>query len=77
MAGVVFGQCTDCTNRGGNLGGFTLSEVLHQHLAPLGVPAFQGPLFGHITDQYSLPVGIRAEIDATAGTIRMLEPTVA
>ena len=77
VAGVVFGQCTDCTNRGGNLGGFTLSEVLNQHLAPLRIPAFQGPLFGHITDQYSLPVGIRAEIDATAGTIRMLESTVA
>ncbi|HTU10363.1 MAG TPA: LD-carboxypeptidase [Allosphingosinicella sp.] len=77
VAGVVFGQCTDCVNRGSNLGGFTLSEVLAQHLAPLGVPAFQGALFGHVTDQFSLPVGVRAEIDATAGTIRMLEPAVA
>lgn len=76
VAGVVFGQCTDCTNRGSNMGGFTLSEVLAQHLTPLGVPAFQGALFGHVTDQYSLPVGVRAEIDATAGTIRILEPVV-
>ncbi len=44
VAGVVFGQCTDCVNRGSNLGGFTLSEVLAQHLTPLGVPAFQGAL---------------------------------
>ena len=77
VAGVVFGQCTDCINRGSNLGGFTLSEVLAQHLTPLGVPAFQGALFGHVADQFSLPVGVRAEIDATAGTIRMLEPVVA
>ena len=77
VAGVVFGQCTDCVNRGSNFGGFTLSEVLAQHLTPLGVPAFQGALFGHVTDQYSMPVGIRAEIDATGGTIRMLEPVVA
>jgi muramoyltetrapeptide carboxypeptidase len=77
VAGVVFGQCTDCTNRAASLGGFTLSEVLAQHLTPLGVPAFQGALFGHIDNQYSLPVGVRAEIDATAGTIRMLEPAVA
>jgi len=76
VAGVVFGQCTDCVNRGGNLSGFTLSEVLSQHLAPLGVPAFEGALFGHVANQYSMPVGIRAEIDATAGTIRMLEPVV-
>ncbi|MND07818.1 LD-carboxypeptidase [compost metagenome] len=64
-------------NRGSNLGGFTLSDVLNQHLAPLGVPAFQGALFGHVTDQYPIPVGVRAEIDAAAGTIRMLEPVVA
>ena len=57
--------------------GFTLSEVLDHHLSPLGVPAFQGALFGHVENQYSLPVGIRAEIDATEGTIRMLEPVVA
>jgi muramoyltetrapeptide carboxypeptidase len=54
-----------------------LSEVLAQHLTPLGVPAFQGALFGHVTDQFSMPVGVRAEIDAAAGTIRMLEPVVA
>ena len=77
VAGVVFGQCTDCTARISSLGNFSVSEVLAQHLAPLGVPAFQGAMFGHVADQFSLPIGIRAEIDATAGTIRMLEPVVA
>jgi muramoyltetrapeptide carboxypeptidase len=76
VAGVVFGQCTDCRSDGPSFGGFTLSEVLQQHLAPLGVPAFQGALFGHVPDQFSLPVGIPAEIDAAAGTIRILEPAV-
>ncbi len=78
VAGVVFGQCTDCVAQNfSSINGFTLSEVLAQHLTPLGVPAFQGALFGHVPDQFSMPVGIRAEIDATAGTIRMLEPVVA
>ena len=77
VAGVVFGQCTDCVAKNSSsIGGFTLSEVLDQHLRPLGVPAFQGALFGHVADQFSMPVGIRAEIDATEGTIRMLEPVV-
>lgn len=74
LAGVAFGQCTSCT--GTNYSGFTLSEVLDQHFAPLGVPAFQGALIGHIANQFSIPVGVRAEIDAEAGTIRMLEPVV-
>ena len=77
VAGVVFGQCTDCRAKGPSYGGFTLSEVLEQHLAPLGVPAFQGALFGHVPNQFSLPVGARAEIDADAGTIRLLEAAVA
>jgi muramoyltetrapeptide carboxypeptidase len=78
VAGVVFGQCTDCIARNSSsIGGFTLSEVLAQHFTPLGVPAFQGALFGHVENQFSIPVGVRAEIDATAGTIRMLEPVVA
>jgi muramoyltetrapeptide carboxypeptidase len=77
VAGVVFGQCTRCTGTGPSYGGFTLSEVLGQHLSQLGIPAFSGALFGHISDQFSLPIGIRAEIDAEAGTIQMLEPAVA
>jgi muramoyltetrapeptide carboxypeptidase len=77
VAGVVFGQCTDCSASGASYGGFTLSEVLKQHLEPLGVPVFQGALIGHIPDQFSIPLGIRAEMDASAGTIRMLEPAVA
>ena len=52
-------------------------EVLDQHLGPLGVPAFQGALIGHIAGQVSIPVGIPAEINASAGTIRLLEPVVA
>jgi muramoyltetrapeptide carboxypeptidase len=77
VAGVVFGQCTRCTGGEANYSGFTLSEVLDQHLAPLGVPAFQGAQIGHIANQFSIPMGIPAEIDASEGTIRILEPVVA
>ena len=76
VAGVVFGQCTGCDAKEASYGGFTLSELLQQHLAPLGVPAFQGAAFGHVANQFSLPVGVRAEIDADLGSIRLLEPAV-
>ena len=76
VAGVVFGQCTGCVAPGPSYGGYTVSEVLQQHLEPLGIPAFQGALFGHIANQFSLPIGVPAEIDAGAGTIRILEPAV-
>ena len=75
-AGIVFGQCSDCGASGPSYGGFTISEVLKHHFEPLGVPVFQGALIGHIANQFSMPIGIRAEMDATAGTIRILESAV-
>ena len=76
VAGVVFGQCTNCTNPGAPYSNFTVFEVIEHHLGRLGVPAFQGAQIGHIAGQISLPVGCAAEIDADAGTIRMLEAVV-
>jgi muramoyltetrapeptide carboxypeptidase len=76
VAGVVFGQCARCNAADASYGGFTLSEVLQQHLAPLGVPAFQGAAIGHVANQFSLPLGVRAQIDADAGSIRLLEAAV-
>ena len=76
VAGVVFGQCNNCAASEPSYGGFTVSQVLQQHFEPLGVPAFQGAAFGHIASQFSLPVGIRAEIDADIGSIQLLEPAV-
>ena len=76
LAGVVFGQCTSCKAPDGSSSPFTLSDILRQHLGSLGVPAYQGAWFGHIGDQFTLPVGARAEIDADAGTLRLLESAV-
>lgn len=76
VTGMVFGQCTNCANPGEPYGNFTVFEVLEHHLGKLGVPAFQGAQIGHIPGQISIPVGIEAEIDASTGTIRILEPVV-
>jgi muramoyltetrapeptide carboxypeptidase len=73
----VFGQCSRCSIGVPDYSGFTLDQLMFQHFAPLRVPAFSGALIGHISNQYCMPVGVRAEMDATAGTIRMLEPAVA
>jgi muramoyltetrapeptide carboxypeptidase len=33
-------------------------------------------MIGHIENKFTVPVGVRAEIDATRGSIRLLEPAV-
>ncbi len=74
-AGFVFGKCTDC-DPAQSYGSLTLDDLFDDHIKPLGIPAFQGAMIGHITEKFTLPVGLPAEIDAAAGTIRLLEPAV-
>jgi len=75
VAGVIVGNCTDC-GQGSGIGGFTLTEVLDHHLKPLNVPAYSGAFIGHLTDQFTVPEGGLVEMDAEAGTFRLLEPAV-
>ena len=75
IAGFIFGRCTDC-DPGSGFGSLTMEQVLEDHIAPLGIPAFRGSMIGHIPEQFTLPIGGRAEMDADAGTIRLLEPAV-
>jgi muramoyltetrapeptide carboxypeptidase len=75
VRGVVFGKCTRC-EPGEGYGSLTLEEVFDDHLRPLGVPAWHGAMIGHIDQQFTLPLGVEAEIDAARGTIRLLAPAV-
>ncbi len=75
VAGVMLGRFTELS-RGGDGGALGLDEVLQTHLGDLGVPVAAGFPFGHIDDQWTLPVGIPAELDATAGELTILEPAV-
>jgi muramoyltetrapeptide carboxypeptidase len=73
--GFVFGRCTDCGS-GTNFGSLTLEDVLREHIEPLGIPAFSGSMIGHIEQQFTIPLGVDVEIDAAAGTLRLLEAGV-
>ena len=76
IKGFVFGGCSECGPGDGNFGALTLEEIFADHVKPLGVPAWQGAMIGHGQPQWTLPVGALAEIDADAGTIRLLEAPV-
>jgi muramoyltetrapeptide carboxypeptidase len=73
ISGFVFGDCNNCTP-GNGWGSLTLQQILEDYIAPLGIPAYSGAMIGHIPRQFILPVGAAVELDATQGTLRMLEP---
>jgi len=73
IAGFIFGECTDC-DPGDGYGSLTLDQIFDDHIRPLGIPAYRGAMIGHIPRQFILPVGGRVEMDADAGSFRLLEP---
>ena len=73
IAGLIFGECTDCTP-GEGYGWLTLPQIFDDHIKPLGIPAYRGAMIGHIRQQFIVPCGGRVEMDADAGTFRMLDP---
>lgn len=75
LNGFVLGKCTRCTT-GEGYGSLTLEEVVDHYIKPLEIPAYSGAMIGHIAKKFTLPIGIKAEIDADMGTIQLLEPAV-
>lgn len=75
LAGVALGRFTEIPrdNADGALG---LQEVLTTYFGPLGIPVASGLPIGHVTDQWTLPIGVRARLDAGAGTLELLEAAV-
>jgi muramoyltetrapeptide carboxypeptidase len=64
--GVLVGQCTDCTGDGPTP---PASDVIAERVRALDCPAVAGAPIGHIATQWILPIGARAELDASEGTL--------
>lgn len=77
ISGFIFGKCTECDPGGSSgYGSLTLEEVIDHYIKPLEIPAFSGAMIGHISDNVTIPNGIRAEMNAEAGTFKLLSAAV-
>ena len=70
---VAFGHCTTCPEECDDDGRRTLDDVVAELTSYLDVPALAGIPVGHIADQWTLPLGALAEVDADARTIHVVE----
>lgn len=75
LAGVILGQFTDM-KRGTSDGALGFDEVVSTYLDPLGIPVACGLPFGHVDDQWTMPIGVRARLDAGSGEVELLESAV-
>jgi muramoyltetrapeptide carboxypeptidase len=71
VAGIVLGSWHDC-------GPYEdVRAVLLDRLAPLGVPVVEELGFGHGPSTLTVPLGVRAALDADARTLTLEEPALA
>ncbi len=74
-AGILLGTFADC-KAPPNANSLTLSQTLHDRLGKLNIPVVYGLSFGHVDDQFTLPVGVLAELKAESGELVLLESPV-
>lgn len=73
-AGFLIGEMTRSDERiDAGIGGRPWREIVKDRLAPLGKPLVIDFPMGHAKDMLSLPLGIRARLDADAGEFTYLE----
>jgi muramoyltetrapeptide carboxypeptidase len=78
-AGIVFGECADCAPRDYKpsfASPYSLGEVVDNLLGSLKIPVLYGLTIGHTADQLTLPMGVRATLDADKGFLEITEPAV-
>ncbi|MGZ3522781.1 MAG: S66 peptidase family protein [Vulcanimicrobiaceae bacterium] len=76
-AGVLVGQCRNCdVDENHVYAQMPLSRVFHDRLGDLGVPVLAGASFGHIEEQWTIPIGATATLDADTRTLQVEEAAV-
>jgi muramoyltetrapeptide carboxypeptidase len=70
-AGVLLGSWTDCPP-----GPKAIRELMLERLSPLGIPVVWGLDFGHCAGQLTIPLGVRATLDADTAVLTLDEPAL-
>ncbi|HEY8315090.1 MAG TPA: LD-carboxypeptidase [Candidatus Baltobacteraceae bacterium] len=76
-AGVLVGECRNCdVDPEHAYGRMPLDRTLRDRLGDLGLPVLAGAAIGHIEEQWTVPIGVRATLDADARELRVEEAAV-
>lgn len=77
--GVLVSECHDCGPAKHNPGYYSdrnLEEILEYYIKPLDIPVLYGLPLGHTKDMATLPIGVKARLDADKKQFSILESGV-
>ncbi len=70
--GIVLGVFAGCETKEPEKS-FTLKQMILDRIRPLGIPSYYGFSFGHVENQCSFPIGVKAELNTHTETITILD----
>ncbi len=76
MAGLVLCNFTDCEETDPTKKSLTINEVVFDYFSQLRKPIIYNLIYGHIKTKNTIPIGVRARINANKGEIEILESCV-
>jgi len=74
LKGIAFGYCTSCDgdeSPGDTRESRTLDDVLLEFADAIGIPCIAGIPMGHVDDQWTIPLGASATLDADSVTLNV------
>ena len=75
VSGIIFGQFNDC-NAEKPQESFTLEEVVRHQLKGYSFPVIWGAPIGHVKNKWTLPIGVKALMDADGLSVKLMQPAV-
>ena len=72
-AGLLLGNFSDCSPSSGD---YSIEDILRDVLSGLNIPILANFPAGHIRDNWTLPLGVKARIDADARLLQFIEPAI-
>ena len=74
--GIVIGELTDIKPADITKPHLTVEQIIADHLSFLSKPILTGLVYGHVPRKLTMPIGIRATVDATRCSLSLLEAAV-
>lgn len=75
ISGLILGTFRKCVPEEPDIS-FTLEEVFEQHFNSVNFPVYYGAQIGHTKNKFTVPIGVKVEMNAKLGVFKLLDRVV-
>jgi len=76
MSGMILCNFTDCEETDPSKKSLSINDVVYEYFSSVKKPIIYNVIYGHVKSKNTIPLGVRARINATKGEFEILEGCV-